>query len=240
MVKKGDQWQLVEMSEPVDGLEDQEEEIEELRGEYMAKIITFVAHSTTSQAPEDLGFEVEGFDYEASRRRRTDEDDYAIPIADDEGEFEAIEGREIEGPVGPGGVDLGTNRRGSKLEWPSQTESKSMGWSFLWTALCAHFELHVLSIKWGSQEASASVLAVWLNIRPVWNSYKLGTSLVAPKNYKVESHESKHLQRSQARKKRESMLSPTSRTHLGVQPALSIEDDQIPTGALGKLGSQDP
>ena len=106
VVKKGDQWQLVEMSEPVDGLEDQDEEIEELRGEYMAKIITFVAHSTTSQAPEDLGFEVEGFDYEASKRRRADEDDYAIPIADDEGEFEAVEGREIGGPVGPGGVDL--------------------------------------------------------------------------------------------------------------------------------------
>ena len=107
VVKKGDQWQLVEMSEPVDGLEDQEEEIEELRGEYMAKIITFVAHSTTSQSPEDLGFEVEGFDYEASKRRREAEDEYAIPVADDEGEVEAFEGREIEGPGGPGGADLG-------------------------------------------------------------------------------------------------------------------------------------
>ena len=106
VVKKGDQWQLVEMSEPVDGLEDQEEEIEELRVEYMAKIITFVAHSTTSQAPKDLGFEVEGFDYEASKRRRVNEEDYAIPIADDEGEVEAFEGREIGEPEGPGGADL--------------------------------------------------------------------------------------------------------------------------------------
>ena len=58
VVQKGDRWQLVEMTELIDAMEDQECEIEELKGQYMAKIVTSVAPSTVAQAPEDLGFEL--------------------------------------------------------------------------------------------------------------------------------------------------------------------------------------
>ena len=103
MVQKGDRWQLVEMTEPIDAMEDQECEIEELKGQYMAKIVTFVAPSTVAQAPEDLGFEVEGFDYEASKRMKTNVEDYEIPEAEGE---EEMEGRDIAVPDPQGGVSL--------------------------------------------------------------------------------------------------------------------------------------
>lgn len=86
------------LCELVDSMEDQEGEIEELRDQFMAKIMTFVAPSAASQAPEDLGFEVEGFDYEASKRMSANVEDYAVPIADDEGEME-VEGRERSRPT---------------------------------------------------------------------------------------------------------------------------------------------
>lgn len=57
--------------------EHQESEIEELKGQFMSKIVT---PSTTSQAPEDMKFEVEGFDYEASKRMKAGVEDYATPL----------------------------------------------------------------------------------------------------------------------------------------------------------------
>ena len=61
----------MEMAELIDGIEDQESEIEELRGHYMSKIVTFVTPLTVGQSPEDLEIEVDGFDYEASKRTRS-------------------------------------------------------------------------------------------------------------------------------------------------------------------------
>ena len=105
MVQKGEAWQLVEMTKPIDSMEDQEGEIEELKfkGQFMAKIVTFVTPATAGQAPEDLGFEVEGFDYKASKKMRADVQDYAIPVAEDK---EEMEGREIVAPDPPGGASL--------------------------------------------------------------------------------------------------------------------------------------
>ena len=74
--------QLVEMAEPIDSLEDQEEQIEELKGEEMGKIMTSIAKEGTT--PEVFGFELnEGFKW---YKPRTEEiEDYAIPEAGDTG-----------------------------------------------------------------------------------------------------------------------------------------------------------
>ena len=69
--------------------------------------MTFVAPSTVGQSPEDLGFEVDGFDYEASKRARPSAEEYAVPMAEDDEEFE---GREIEIPDPQAGASLDDQR----------------------------------------------------------------------------------------------------------------------------------
>lgn len=65
LVEKDGSWELVEMTEPLDGLEDQEAAIEELREGERATVLSFVAHHTTSQSPEDLGFSMGAFEFRA-------------------------------------------------------------------------------------------------------------------------------------------------------------------------------
>ena len=56
LVERDGLWELVEMTEPMDGLEDQEAEIEELKGVGRSRVLSFVAHYNVPQSPEDLGF----------------------------------------------------------------------------------------------------------------------------------------------------------------------------------------
>ena len=56
LVEKDGLWELVEMTEPLDGLSDQEAEIEELKGIGRSRVLSFVAHYDIPQSPEDLGF----------------------------------------------------------------------------------------------------------------------------------------------------------------------------------------
>ena len=103
LVKKEDQWELVEMAEPLMKLLDQEEEIEELRGREQGKVMTFVADE--GNAPENFGFELEE-SYAVLQRRPEVFDDLAIPKASTDEDFEEF-------PVNPeesGGADLDDQR----------------------------------------------------------------------------------------------------------------------------------
>ena len=76
LVNKRGQWELVEMAEPIDSLEDQEEPIEELKGEEMSKIMTFIAQEGTT--PEAFGFDLnEGFNWYKPRAEEIE--DVEIP-----------------------------------------------------------------------------------------------------------------------------------------------------------------
>ena len=88
------------MAEPIDSLEDQEEQIEELKGEEMGKIMTSIAKEGTT--PEVFGFELnEGFKW---YKPRTEEiEDHAIPEA---GETEEVADVEIPGGEREEGVNL--------------------------------------------------------------------------------------------------------------------------------------
>ena len=79
------------MAEPLDGLEEQEEEIEELREVGLSKVMTFVAPEGT--IPEVFGFEI---DSAVQLGPKQDIEELAIPQAGDE-ELEDIGGAEIPG-----------------------------------------------------------------------------------------------------------------------------------------------
>ena len=57
LVQRGEHWELVEMAEPLMGLQDQEEQIEELRGHEQSKVLTFVAEEGND--PEAFSFKIE-------------------------------------------------------------------------------------------------------------------------------------------------------------------------------------
>ena len=100
LVNRRGQWELVEMAEPLDSLEDQEEQIEELKGEEMSKIMTFIARDGTT--PEVFGFELnEGFKW--FKPRAEEIEDYAIPEAV---EIEEVADVEIPGEEREEGVNL--------------------------------------------------------------------------------------------------------------------------------------
>ena len=94
LVEKQGSWELVEMAEPLDGLEDQEEEVEELREVGLGKVMTFVAQEGT--VPEVFGFEI---DDAVQLGPKSAVEELAIPQARDE-EMEEFEGVDI-----PGGDD---------------------------------------------------------------------------------------------------------------------------------------
>ena len=79
LAQKGDQWELVEMAEPLMRLQD-EEEIEELKGHERSKVLTFVAEDGND--PEVFGFKIE--------------DDYGIPKPSEE-DLEELEGHRRRG-----------------------------------------------------------------------------------------------------------------------------------------------
>ena len=100
LVNKGGQWELVEMAEPIDSLEDQAEATEELKGEDMSRILTFIAKEGTT--PENFGFELsEGFKWYKPRVEEID--DHATPEAN---EAEEVEDMEIPGGEQAEGVSL--------------------------------------------------------------------------------------------------------------------------------------
>ena len=94
LVERDGGWELVEMAEPLDGLEEQEGEIEELREVGLSKVMTFVAPEGT--VPEVFGFEI---DSAVQLGPKPDMEELAIPQAGDD-EFEELGGAEI-----PGGED---------------------------------------------------------------------------------------------------------------------------------------
>ena len=81
----------MEMAEPLDGLEEQEDEIEELRENGLSKMMTFVAPEGT--IPEVFGFEI---DNAIQLGPKPDMEELAIPQAGDD-EFEDLGGTEIPG-----------------------------------------------------------------------------------------------------------------------------------------------
>ena len=91
LVERRGQWELVEMAEPLDGLWEQEEPIEELKEEERSRVMTFIASSGT--VPETFGFEVmDGFHFKPSPEGM---EELAVP--------EAMEDEEVEGVDIPGG-----------------------------------------------------------------------------------------------------------------------------------------
>ena len=91
LVERRGQWELVEMAEPLDGLWEQEEPIEELKEEERSRVMTFIAPSGT--VPETFGFEVmDGFHFKSSPEGM---EELAVP--------EAMEDEEVEGVDIPGG-----------------------------------------------------------------------------------------------------------------------------------------
>ena len=91
--------ELVERAEPIDGLEEQEEEIEELQEVGLSKVMTFVAADGT--VPEKFGFEI---DEAIQLGPKPAIEELAIPQAQDE-EMEELGGVEI--PGGEEGHDPG-------------------------------------------------------------------------------------------------------------------------------------
>ena len=57
LVQRGEQWELVEIAELLTELQDQEGEIEELRGHEQSKVLTFVAEEGND--PEAFSFKIE-------------------------------------------------------------------------------------------------------------------------------------------------------------------------------------
>ena len=91
LVEKQGSWELVEMAEPLDGLEEQEDEIEELRDVGRSKVMTFVAQEGT--VPEMFGFEI---DDAVRLGPKPAMEELAIPQAQDE-EMEELGGMDIPG-----------------------------------------------------------------------------------------------------------------------------------------------
>ena len=79
------------MAEPLDGLEEQEDEIEELRELGLSKVMTFVA--AEGAVPEKFGFEI---DEAIQLGPKPAMDELAIPQAQDE-EMEELGGMDIPG-----------------------------------------------------------------------------------------------------------------------------------------------
>ena len=99
LMERRGQWELVEMAEPLDGLWEQEEPIEELKEEEMGRVITLIAQGGT--APETFGFEVmDGFHFRADPEGM---EELAVPEAAME---EDVEGMDIPGGEGEEGVGL--------------------------------------------------------------------------------------------------------------------------------------
>ena len=99
LVERRGQWELVEMAEPLDGLWEQEEPIEELKEEEMGRVITLIAQRGT--APETFGFEVmDVFHFRADPEGM---EELAVPEAAVE---EEVEGMDIPGGEGQEGVGL--------------------------------------------------------------------------------------------------------------------------------------
>ena len=98
LVERRGQWELVEMAEPLDGLWEQEEPIEELKKEELGRVITFIAQGGTE--PETFGFEVmDGFHFRADPGSL---EELAVPEALNE----EVEGMDIHGEEGQEGVGL--------------------------------------------------------------------------------------------------------------------------------------
>ena len=95
LVERQGTWGLVEMAEPIDGLEEQEDEIEELRELGLSKVMTFVAADGT--VPEKFGFEID-------EAMQLGPKPAIVPQAQDE-EMEELGGVEI--PGGEEGHDPG-------------------------------------------------------------------------------------------------------------------------------------
>lgn len=87
------------MAEPLDGLWEQEEPIDELKDEEMSRVMTFIAPSGT--VPETFGFEVmDGFHFKSNPEGI---EELAVPEAMDEEDFE---GMDIPGQEAGNGVGL--------------------------------------------------------------------------------------------------------------------------------------
>ena len=95
------------MTEPLDGLSDQEAEIEELKEVGRSRVLSFVAHYNVPQSPDNLGFDVGSFEFGShGRLKAAVHDDLALPEAEDE--HDDLEGAEVPMAIGEfeGGVDL--------------------------------------------------------------------------------------------------------------------------------------
>ena len=121
LVQRGEQWELVEIAELLTELQDQEGEIEELRGHEQSKVLTFVAEEGND--PEAFSFKIED-EQRNPRPSQSDLEELEVPKAHTDEDFEEFSGIEVPGGVEDDGVDLDDQRVEHEIGRPFRGASR--------------------------------------------------------------------------------------------------------------------